>query len=39
MNGWFHLPPRLASATPAVPPSTTAISVLPIATFNELRIA
>ena len=35
-NGVVHLPPRRrASATPASPPRTTAISVLPIATFNE----
>ena len=34
-NGFAHLPPRRASATPAKPPSTIAMTVLPTATLSE----
>ena len=39
MNAFDHAPGRRASATPALPPSATAITVAPNAAMNELRIA
>src|SRR4051794_3564798 len=39
MNGLFQAPSRLARATPARPPSTTAINVPPMAAVKELRNA
>ncbi len=34
-NGFAHAPPRRASATPAKPPITVAMTVLPMAILNE----